>query len=65
MTTIHTKINLGLWRPYTDQRKTPWRVKTQRMGEKALHEEKTTQCSYKKMHTNFYPYNYRMSEFAR
>ena len=38
MTITHTTTDLGL--PYTDQGKTPWRVKTLRMGEKTLHEEK-------------------------
>ena len=41
MTTTHTTTDLGLWWPCTDQGKTPWRVKTLREGEKALHEEKT------------------------
>ena len=44
MTTTHTRTDLGLCWPYTDQGKTPWRVKTLRMGEgkkRALHEEKT------------------------
>ena len=41
LTTTHPTTDLGLWWPYTDQGKTPWRVKTLRMGEKALHEEKT------------------------
>jgi len=41
LTTTHTTTDLGLWWPYTDQGKTSWRVKTLRMGEKALHEEKT------------------------
>ena len=41
MTTTHTTNDFGLCGPYADQRKTPWRVKTQRMGEKALHKEKT------------------------
>ena len=41
LTTTHTTTDLGLWWPYTDQGKTPWRVKTQRMGENVLHEEKT------------------------
>ena len=34
MTTTHKTTDLGLWRPYTDQGKTPWRIKTLRMGEK-------------------------------
>ena len=40
-TCTHTTADLGLWWPYIDQGKTPWRVKTLRMGEKTLHEEKT------------------------
>ena len=41
MTTTHITTDLALWWPYTDQGKTPWRIKTLRMGEKLLHEEKT------------------------
>ena len=37
MTTAHGTTDLGLWWPDTDQGKTPWRVKTLRMGEKNLH----------------------------
>ena len=40
MTTTHTTTDLGLWWSYTDQGKTPWRIKTLRMREKTLHEEK-------------------------
>ena len=34
LTTTHTKTDLGLWVPYTDQGKTAWRVKTLREAEK-------------------------------
>ena len=41
LTTTHTTTDLGLWRPNTDQGKTPWRIKTLRMGEKISMRKKT------------------------
>ena len=40
MTTTHTTTDLGLQCFYTDQGKTPCRVKTHRIREKTLREEK-------------------------
>ena len=33
MTITHTTTDLGLWWPYTDQGKTPWRNKQKKNGE--------------------------------